>query len=126
MERHKQKARLVWALAQAAQQNFRHCLASTHTHKTRAYSGGISTRTSTRFIVLRTREQQTKATWNLGPSQGWRVCFLAKNRRWFCASHTTCAAASCGPTHINTYTTRLHGRRSPERHGGCKLFSTHF
>ena len=32
MERHKRKARLVWALAQAAQQNFRHSLASTHRH----------------------------------------------------------------------------------------------
>ena len=32
MERHKRKARLVWALAQAAQQNFRHSLASTNRH----------------------------------------------------------------------------------------------
>ena len=129
MERHKRKARL----AQAAQQNFRHSLASTHRHSlasTHTHTQDtclqrryISTRTSTRFIFLRTCAQQTRATWDPLKAGG---CVFLRRTDDGSAHHTQHVllqtAARRTMTHINTHTTRLHGRLSPERHGGCKLF----
>ena len=81
----------------------------------------ISTRTSTRFIFLRTCMRAANKG-HLGPSQGGRVCFPAKNRRWFGASHTACAAANCSPTHLDAHQHAHDPVARPERHGGCKLF----
>ena len=183
MERHKRKARLVWALAQAAQQNFRHSLASTNRHTRHVLTAAVyinthqhtlhffahmraankghleHTRTARLFSILHTRKgpqpnrflPEGNATWgtvkcpsgglggrgNMVHAQADAVrrhtdslkaggCAFLRRTDDGSAHHTQHVllqtAARRTMTHINTHTTRLHGRLSPERHGGCKLF----